>query len=232
MGSEIQEHHLIVDRSARYYTLGPLDQPIRQLWIVCHGFAQLAGRFIRHFEPLNSGERLIVAPEALNRFYVENTTGAHGPASKVGGTWMTREDRLHEIADYVGYLDRLTGTMLARLESFGATPTVHVLGFSQGVATVARWVSQGTVRPAQLILWSAPIPPEMDSGSALETLRSVPRLSLVVGTLDGDLQKTLANGEEERIRRLGFHDRMIRFEGAHHLDPPTLLMLAESGAAN
>jgi predicted esterase len=232
MSTEIQEHHLIVDRSARYYTLGPLDDPVRQLWIVCHGFAQLAGRFIRHFQSLDSGERLIVAPEALNRFYIDSAPGMHGPESKVGGTWMTREDRLHEIADYVRYLDRVAATMLARLESIGATPTVHVLGFSQGVATVARWVAQGTVRPAQLVLWSAPIPPEMDSGPALEKLRAVPHLSLVIGTLDEGLQKMLANGEEERIRRLGLHDRLVRFEGAHHLDPATLLMLAESAAAD
>src|SRR5688500_9204944 len=90
---QMEEHHITVRRTARYYTLGPVDGDVAEVWIVCHGFAQLAGRFMRHFTAIDDGTRLIVAPEALNRFYVEAVPGVHGPDSKVGATWMTREDR-------------------------------------------------------------------------------------------------------------------------------------------
>jgi hypothetical protein len=53
-----------------------------------------------------------VAPEGLSRFYFEG--GFHGPGSKVGATWMTREDRLAKIEDYVGYLDALHDAVFAR----------------------------------------------------------------------------------------------------------------------
>src|SRR5687768_14729449 len=53
----MQEHHVTVRRTARYYTLGPTESEVAQVWIVCHGFAQLAGRFMRHFAPLDDGTR-------------------------------------------------------------------------------------------------------------------------------------------------------------------------------
>ena len=47
---------------------------VREVWFVLHGFGQLSPYFIRHFGVLADGTRLIVAPEALNRFYLERTS--------------------------------------------------------------------------------------------------------------------------------------------------------------
>ena len=136
-----REAHVRVPRTARYWTLDA-DAPPRELWYVLHGYKQLARRFMRRFTPVHGGARRIVAPEGLSRFYIEQEPGRHGPTSVVGATWMTREDRLNEIRDYVDYLDRLHREVAADAE---AAP-VTVLGFSQGVATAARWVVQGAVR--------------------------------------------------------------------------------------
>ena len=219
----MQEHHVIVRRSARYYTLGPLDGPVAEVWIVCHGFAQLGSRFIRYFQPLDDGTRLIVAPEALNRFYIEATPGAHGPESKVGATWMTREDRLREIEDYVGYLDGLADTIFGRVDRSSVRLTV--LGFSQGVATVARWVVLGRTRPDHLVLWASPLPPEIDIGAGAETLARVPRISVVVGNGDADAQRALPL-ERERMQRLGLAYTLDSFDGGHRIDTDSLLRLA------
>ena len=219
----MQEHHIAVRRTARYYTLGPGDREVAELWIVCHGFAQLAGRFMRHFAAIDDGTRLIVAPEALNRFYVEAVPGVHGPDSKVGATWMTREDRLHEIADYVGYLDTLAESIVS---TRGRTRLrLTVLGFSQGVATVARWVAQGRTRPDHLILWASALPPEIDAGAGAEALAAVPRISVVVGAGDADAQRALPR-ERERMARLGIEHALIGFAGGHHLDADTLRILS------
>ncbi len=48
---------------------------------------------------------------------------------------MTKEDRENEIADYVDFLDAVFGEVVTP----GARVTV--LGFSQGVATAARWLA-------------------------------------------------------------------------------------------
>jgi predicted esterase len=224
----MEEHHVIVRRSARYYTLGPTDSDVAQVWIVCHGFAQLAGRFMRRFAVLDDGTRMIVAPEALNRFYVEATPGVHGPESKVGATWMTREDRLHEIEDYVAYLDTLADTILSRMDR----SRVHLaaLGFSQGVATVVRWAVQGHTRLDHLILWASPLPPEIGAGAGVEQLARVPRLSVVVGDRDADAQRVLPR-ERERMDRLGLRYALQTFDGGHHLDADTLRLLAMSSSS-
>src|ERR1051325_10016453 len=47
------------------------------------------------------GRRRLVAPEGLSRFYLSE----RATERRVGASWMTREDRLAEIADYLGYLD-------------------------------------------------------------------------------------------------------------------------------
>ncbi len=222
----MHEHHIAVRRSARYYTRGPMDESVGQVWIVCHGFAQLAARFMRHFAPLDDGTRLIVAPEALNRFYVEQTPGPHGPDSKVGATWMTREDRLVEIDDYVAYLDALADAIFATVPRDNVRLTV--LGFSQGVATVARWAVQGRTRPDHLILWAERLPPEIDLGAGAEELAAVERISVVAGLKDLEAQRVLPL-EKERFQRLGLKYRLHSFDGGHHLDEETLRVLAQSG---
>jgi len=98
-----REHHLPVSRTARYFTIGEPDASLTELWFVCHGYGQLAGRFVRHFESIDAPHRMIVAPEALSRFYVEVAGKTHAD-THVGASWMTREDRLSDIEDYVEYL--------------------------------------------------------------------------------------------------------------------------------
>ena len=105
-----QEHHLNVSRTARYYTIGDLENKPSEVWIVLHGHTYLAKRFIRYFRVLEDDRRLIVAPEGLSRFYVNHE------ARRVGASWMTREDRLNEIADYVNYLDELYRHLFETLE--------------------------------------------------------------------------------------------------------------------
>ena len=141
--TEPQSHDIVVPRTARYYTLGPTQGAPRELWIVCHGYGQLAGRFIRDFAPLDDGTRLIVAPEALNLFYLDSIPERRKQTEpRVGATWMTREHREAEIEDQVTYLDQLSRAVMGQLAE---TPSrIVVVGFSQGTATVCRWLRAGS----------------------------------------------------------------------------------------
>ena len=218
-----KEHHLPVTRTARYWTTGPTDDP-REVWFVLHGYKQLARRFLRRFESIDDGGRLIVAPEALSRFYVSAEEGRHGAASLVGATWMTREDRDHEIRDYVGYLDALSARVLGDLS---APPPggVTVLGFSQGVATATRWVVHGRTRPQRLVLWGDFMPPDLDLDAARSVLGSIP-MTLVRGRSDRALSPELASGEAERLQAAGLQPELIRYEGGHDIDGDTLRRIA------
>lgn len=214
------EHHIEVSRTARYLTLGP--DTASDVWIVLHGYGQLARRFLRRFEPIDDGSRYIVAPEALSRFYAESEPGRHGPRSVVGATWMTREMREDEITDYVRYLDRLGERVL------GGHRRLTVLGFSQGVATACRWAVRGDVRPDRLLLWGDFLPPDLDFEAARERWSEVETV-LVRGGEDRALgSETLAGEEAERVEAAGLDLRTVRYDGGHDIDPDTLARLAGS----
>ena len=214
----IHEHHIPVSRTARYCTLGdPLGQP-RELWYVCHGYGQLAARFLRRFTSLNDGSRLIVAPEALSRFYLERPgrTHAHSP---VGASWMTREDRLSEIDDYIRFLDTLHAQLVEPLSN--ALERVTVLGFSQGVATACRWVARGSVRADRLIVWGSLIPPDLDLDAHAATFRA---LELIVAAGDSDPHVTTAalTDQQSRLARHDIIARHVSYQGGHELPAEAL----------
>jgi len=218
----IHEHHLPVTRTARYCTLGPVSGAPKQLWIACHGYGQLAARFLRHFETIDDGTRLIVAPEGLSRFYLGSDEGSHAD-TKVGATWMTREDRLSEIDDYIGYLDALHA-QLARGYDLAATRVI-ALGFSQGVATVCRWVERGAARVDEVVLWAGEVPPDMDLARPAHPLRTK-RPIFVVGDADPYAPPETIAAHERRLREKGITFEGIRFPGGHRLDYDTLRALA------
>jgi predicted esterase len=218
----MQEHHLPVARTARYYTLGDAPPPspaCREVWFVCHGYGQLAGRFLRHFAALDDGTRLVVAPEGLSRFYVGSGTGAH---EKVGAAWMTREDRLAEIHDYVTYLDAVYAEVLRRVDRRAVR--VHALGYSQGTATVSRWVAFGTAQVDRVVLWGGEVPPDLDLAAARERFSGT-GLTLVAGRADEFLTPKVVARDEERLRRHGIPCRVVAFDGGHEIDEATLKAL-------
>jgi predicted esterase len=205
----MQEHVLSTSRSARYFTLGSPEQAT-EFWFVCHGYGQLASRFLERFRPLEATGGCIVAPEGLSRFYLtENPV-----ERRVGASWMTREDRLHEIDDYVRYLDAVYRTVNPR------TARVAALGFSQGTATVCRWAALGSSRLDRLILWGGEVPPDLD----LKLLR-VPSLTLVYGTRDEFFTPKVVAANEARLREHGIGYELVSFEGGHEIEKGTLLRL-------
>lgn len=215
------EHRITVDRSARVYTLG--DARATDVWVVLHGYGQLAARFIAHFAEIATPERLIVAPEALNRFYFELPRVGGPPAAerRVGTTWMTREDRDAEISDYVAYLDRMLPAVAPNAR------TVTLLGFSQGVATACRWAALGSPPVRRLILWAGHIPPDLDLQRLAKRLGGVP-VDFVLGERDpfavgGELETQL-----DALEAAGIQSEITQFEGGHTLDAAVLTQLAST----
>lgn len=227
-GGDPREHHLEVRRTARYATLGPETDP-GEVWFACHGYRQLARRFVRRFQVLADRRILVVAPEGLSRFYLDREEKRHGPEDAVGATWMTREDREVEIRDYVRYLDLLERRVAAGLERPPRRRVV--LGFSQGVHTASRWVVLGTAAlPDELVLWGAHLPPDLDMERAAERLAGV-GLTLVRGTRDPWADAGRAEEEKDRLGEAGIGYREVTFDGAHEVDPETLARIAGDPAA-
>jgi predicted esterase len=228
--STITPHALVVPRTARYYTLGPTHGFPRELWFVCHGYGQLAGRFLRQFAPLDDGSRLIVAPEALSRFYLDPIPQRRNdPSPRIGATWMTREDRDAEIADYVAYLERLSAEIRHPLT--GAAPRIVVLGFSQGTATVSRWLAASDLRVDQLVCWAGAIPPELDLAAWSARLHGA-AITLVAGEHDELVTAAAVTAEAERLSAAGVAFTVQRYDGGHAIDAQALVRLAEGFAGH
>ena len=222
--TRITAHALAVERTARYFTLGPTHGFPRELWIVCHGYAQLGERFLHQFVSLDDGARLVVAPEALSRFYLDPiAVRRHQATPRVGATWMTREARETEIADYVGYLERLVDQLRHRLA--GAAPRLVVLGFSQGTATVCRWLDRSRHRPDHLILWSGTIPPEISLAAWSARLEGA-SLTLVAGDEDALVSPAAMTADAERLAAAGVPHELVRHPGGHGIADSALQALA------
>lgn len=210
----MQAKDLSINYNAQYYQLGELTSSTNQLWFVIHGYGQLARYFIRKFNVLDNGEHCIIAPEGLSKFYLEGYSG------RVGATWMTKEDRMTDIENYVNYLD----TLYRSLKNSQTNLRVNVVGFSQGAATASRWVAQSSVSIDRLILWAGIFPPDMDVVDAGKRFSNMEVIN-VYGKKDPFLDDIKFKEQSKIVQSLGITAPTITYDGVHDIDRATLLAL-------
>ena len=219
-GEKMQEHHIGVTRSARYFTLGDSSRGVGEVWFACHGYGQLASRFLEKLRVLDDGRRYLVAPEGLSRFYLSESSTER----RVGASWMTREDRLAEIEDYVRYLDAVYAEVFGSLDR--ARVTVHALGYSQGASTVSRWAAMGNAKIDRLTLWGGEFPPDLDLtlDTVVNRLRAA-RMTLIYGRSDEYITPKVIQTITSRLRQYGIPYDEIPFDGGHELNEAVLRRL-------
>ncbi|QMW07186.1 alpha/beta hydrolase [Spirosoma foliorum] len=213
------EHHLPVQRTARYYTIGSLTEQTKAIWFCLHGFGQLAQYFGRKFTGLDDGETFVVVPEGLSRSYTDSSY------QRVGASWMTREDRDYEISDYILYLNSLYDRVLNGLKPDETGLQITVLGFSQGAATACRWLNAQHVHADRLILWAGYLPhglADLINPATLETTET----HYVYGRQDEYLVEL--DDINEYLTRLQTDIPTLKitaFDGGHRVDPDVLKTL-------
>ena len=206
-----RSHPLRVSRTARVEVSGD-PRTARETWLVVHGYAQLAGEMLAACKALEGQERVLVAPEALSRFY---RRGSSGP---IGASWMTRERREDEIADYVEYLDEVVRWSEREL---GAPTRRVALGFSQGAATVWRWAALGTTRLERLVSFGGGVPPDVDLAQAKAKLETT-RIEFVRGRSDAYHTAEWLERDRARLVGAGLACTTLEFDGGHELLPEVL----------
>lgn len=212
----------VTRRSARCAVRGPADPArAKELWVVLHGYGQLAAEFLAGFDAIDDGTRLIIAPEALSRFYDARSAMEKHAEATVGASWMTREARDEEIADQLHWLQQAHDHYRALV---GPAAPLTVLGFSQGTAAASRWVANGAVAPVHLISWGASLAPELPLGVDSPLGRT--RCTIVIGTRDRFVPVERLTAERDRLVAAGYRGAFEQFEGGHRLDDAMLRRLA------
>jgi len=217
----MKEQELFFNYKARYYTQGELNPETKKIWFVMHGYGQLARFFMKKFNVLSNANGYIIAPEGLSRFYLEDITSrARSGNNRVGATWMTRENRLTDIENYISYLNMIYKKEVP--DNFSGE--IIFFGFSQGAATATRWALQGNILFHQLILWAGVLPPDMDFQRAFEILKDK-KIIEVFGKDDPYLTDEKLKEVTSLNKRLGIDPLVIEFEGGHELNEAVLIRI-------
>ena len=226
----IRTVHRETVRTGRYHVAGADPVSARHICFILHGYGQLAARILRHFEGIMPSEMSVVAPEALNRFYTAPLSKDGSHMQRVGATWLTRDDREHEIADAIRWLDLVHDDVMRNRESPAST---SVIGFSQGVATGIRWAMLGKVRPTHFVIWAGSLATDMNQqhfGTVMEPVKT----TLVAGTEDEFISTQRLSDLQMQLDQAGVQYDLRRFDGGHTLDRDVLRGLLQeiAGAAS
>ena len=202
------EHKKIkVEKTAHYYIHNEPNESRKYLWIVAHGYGQTGSRIIRKFMHLDE-QHSVIAPEGLSRFYldmIENRT--------VGASWMTSEDRLDEIDDFNNFLTQIEKEYFPKLNK---EVKIIFLGFSQGGATILRWLNACRPKCHHIILWGTGFPFDIDY-AVLQDYLSEKKMYLIIG--DNDEFINASNKEKQRdfLKKNNLSVTEINFEGKHEI---------------
>lgn len=209
----MKAHSIITPKTARVFTYGTLTEKTKLIWIVAHGYGFLAEFFIKKFEELNAEDNYVIVPEALNRFYLKEMSG------RAGASWMTTEDRDNEIKDYILYLDNVYNTFISQTNA-----KIIGLGFSQGAATMARWVLKTQNRVDRIVFWGGNIP--NDCLNDIEKLNSL-HPCLLVGDKDEFITKEILEQVLKGLDNAGLTFSHIFYKGGHAILTEPLLQLCD-----
>jgi len=203
---------VLVNFRARYFQSNEPSEHIKNVYFVCHGHGMLAYYFLKKFEGLFDSETIVVAPEGLSRYYLDGFSG------RVGATWMTKEERLTDIHNYVTYLDTVYHEVICHCPNARIT----LLGFSQGSATASRWLMHGKNHFDRLILWAGIFPPDLPFELSEQRLKNT-EVTFVYGKNDPYLSEQKMNEQRDIASKLGVEAQELVFDGAHEIDNATLL---------
>ncbi len=207
---------IIVDRHARIGIVGDLESA-NEAWLILHGYGMLAQGILHWFRAAARPGRVLVAPEALSRFYVE-----FQGTRRVGASWMTREAREDDLADLLPYLTQVVTPLRA------ACPRLEVHGFSQGVAAGARLLVHAPLDVDRLVCWGGTVPLDVDPVKLVSRVAGG-TIDYVVGARDTRTPRDTVLADADRMRARGAPVRVHEFDGGHRIDDGVLAELDALG---
>ena len=205
---EINTHHIVTPKTARYVTYGNLSSKTKYFWFVLHGSNMLAEQMIYKFKNFDPELHFVVSPEALSRFYV------NGFGGEVVASWMTKRDRLEEIDDFSNYCSTLYNQYLNKLSRDCKS---IIIGFSQGGVIAMRWLHNLKVEADFLIPYACWIPEDIDFKTAKTKFGKICKI-FTYGESDQFLNDQRLKEIKEILKagNLDFH--IEKYPGDHRID--------------
>ena len=140
-----------IQRTVHFQTHGQLSKKTKYIWICLHGYGQTSEYLHKKFQFLDPEMHFVICPEGFNRFYWHE-------GNKPVACWMTKRDRYDEINDNVAYLNALYNRYCRHVNQ---QTEIILFGFSQGCATLWRWIHAVKPRFKMLINWGGWIPEDI-----------------------------------------------------------------------
>lgn len=200
--------------SNSYSTLNQITGETKNIWIVFHGIGYLSRYFLKYFEHLDSSENFIIAPQAPSKYYLD------GQYKHVGASWATREHTLIDINNAINYLEEVLIQ-----ERILNSDNLILLGYSQGVSVLSRWMATKRIQCKKVIFHSGRIPQELQqedfeyyNGQAI----------YVYGTEDPFLSQDFLSTETPRIKKIFKEKIQFRsFEGGHQINKDVISEISQ-----
>ena len=107
--------------------------------------------------------------------------------------------------------------------SWDKNPRIKViyLGFSQGVTTLIRWMTNIHPRADYLLLWAGSVPDDIILEPHRTYFNSIPT-HFFVGDQDPYIKENRSTEISELMERIGMKTQIHSFNGEHKVDEPTL----------
>ena len=140
-------------------------------------------------------------------------------------------ERETDIADTNRFLDDVLVAACTRAGADPLTVPLVGFGFSQGTATVTRWLAQSPLlaarveRARRLIVWGGGLPHDLDLAAERPWLAHAD-LTLVAGDRDPIATPARLLKQERRMTAAGIPHRVVSFAGEHRLNDRVMRSLA------
>ena len=192
--------------SNTYSTLNLLTSKTKNVWFVCHGIGHLSKYFIRHFNELDSDENYIIAPQAQSKFYI-------APKMKhIGACWLTKENTKKETNNVINYFNEIFAN-----ENIPSSCNLILLGFSQGVSVITRFIAKSGIKFNKLIVYAGKIPTEL-SKNDFKHIDNKSKVYLVYCANDLYIDEKTVNLEKKKAKNLFNNISTINFDIAHEIN--------------
>ncbi|MCX2743980.1 hypothetical protein OO013_08900 [Mangrovivirga sp. M17] len=196
---------------APYLVRGKTPKEAKRIWILFHGYGQNIEFFSKKFQQYEKSDCLII-PQGLSLFYLDNKY------RKVGASWLTKEYREYGRKNQINYIHQIIKKELGDIDP--NDKELIIFGFSQGVATASRVVSELNLKPDHLIFYAGN--PAHDISFPLK-LKPNTQVHFVYGDKDEYITEENATKIIDYIKDLTkITPEVMRYQGLHTINSSIL----------